>query len=144
MDNLGLFDAIADSAVLLDKAGRIINWNAGAASLFGYAKKEVLGRSINFIYDRNFPFPKLIQEIHGNQKKWHEETNYIRKNGIKGLCKSSLTPITFNEQHKLMALLLHHNLSDYKKVKMPCAKSTSKCSSIYSKCCITTGLLTAY
>jgi len=91
MDTLGLFDAITDSAVLLDKAGRIINWNAGATTLFGYAKKEVLGRSINFIYDRNYPFPKLIQEINTHQKKWHEDTSFIRRNGIKGYCKSSLS-----------------------------------------------------
>src|SRR5436189_4808880 len=63
MDNHGFFENMMDSAVLLDKAGRIISWNAGAAALFGYSKKEVVGWSINFVYDRNYPFPKLIQEL---------------------------------------------------------------------------------
>lgn len=114
METLGLFEAITDSAVLLDKAGRIINWNAGATALFGYAKKEVLGRSINFIYDRNYPFPKLIQEIHSHQKKWHEETPYIRRNGIKGYCKSSLCALPPNEQNRITALLIHHNSTEFK------------------------------
>ncbi len=113
METLGLFDAITDSAVLLDKAGRIINWNVGATALFGYSKKEVLGRSINFIYDRNYPFPKLIQEIHQHQKKWHEDTTFIRRNGIKGHCKSSLSPLPPNEQNKTFALLIHHNTAEY-------------------------------
>ncbi len=115
MDNQGFFDAIADSAILLDKAGRIINWNAGASVLFGYSRKEVLGRSVNFIYDRNYPFPKLIQEISNQQKKWLETTTFIRKNGIKGLCKSSLSPLPLNEQSKITALLIHHNVSQHKK-----------------------------
>ncbi|VVC76182.1 Sensor protein FixL [Aquicella siphonis] len=117
MENLGLFDAITDSAVLLDKAGRIINWNASASALFGYTKKEVLGRSVNFIYDRNYPFPKLIQEMTSSQKKWHEHTHYIRKNGIRGYCKSSLCPLPLSEQNRVIALLMHQNISDYKKTE---------------------------
>ncbi|MBV9575056.1 MAG: PAS domain S-box protein [Gammaproteobacteria bacterium] len=117
MDGLGLLDTIMDSAVLLDKAGRIINWNAGAVSLFGYAKKEVLGRSINLIYDRNYPFPKLIQETHTQQKKWLENTIFIRKNGIKGYCKSYLCPLAMNEQIKANALLIHQNITAFKKAE---------------------------
>lgn len=113
----GLFDAITDSAVLLDKAGRIINWNAGATALFGYAKKDVIGHSVNLIYDRNYPFPKLIQEINAQQKKWQDDTTFIRKNGIKGICRSSLCPLPLNEQNKITVLLIHHNLSPYKKIE---------------------------
>lgn len=115
MDSQGLFDAIMDSAILLDKAGRIINWNAGASALFGYSRKEVLGRSVNFIYDRNYPFPKIIQEINSHTKKWQEDTIFIRKNGIKGHCKSSLSPLPLTEQNKITALLIHQNTSAYKK-----------------------------
>lgn len=117
MDINGLFDAIMDSAILLDKAGRIINWNAGATSLFGYSRKEVIGRSINFIYDRNYPFPKLIQELNSPQKKWQEDTIFIRKNGIKGSCKSCLSSLPPNDQHKITALLIHQNISTYKKTE---------------------------
>ena len=126
MDNLGLFDTIMDSAILLDKAGRVVNWNAGAASLFGYSKKEVLGWSINFIYDRNYPFPKLIQEINAHQKKWQEDTIIIRKNGIKGYCRSYLCPLPPNEQHKITALLIHHNVSANKKIEEELQKNNLK------------------
>lgn len=115
MDGQGLFDAIMDSAVLLDKAGRVINWNMGASALFGYSKREVIGKSINFIYDRNYPFPKIIQEINYHTKKWHEDTVFIRKNGIKGYCKSCIAPLPPNEQNKITVLLIHQNISAYKK-----------------------------
>ena len=115
MDNQKLFDAITDSAILLDKAGRIINWNAGAATLFGYSKREVLGWSINCIYDRHYPFPRLIQEINSQQKKWFEDTIFVRKNGSKGTCKSYLCPMPPTEQNKIIALLINQNISSYKK-----------------------------
>lgn len=115
MDHHGLFDAITDSAILLDKAGRVINWNMGATALFGYSRKEVIGRSINLIYDRNYPFPKIIQDINSSQKRWQEDTTFIRKNGIKGHCRSHLATLPAGEQNKTMALLIHHNISALKK-----------------------------
>lgn len=113
----GMFDAIMDSAVLLDKTGRVINWNAGAAALFGYTRKEVNGWSINFIYERNYHFPKLIQEVHTTQKRWQLETTFIRKNGTIGTCKSFLCPLPPNDQNKVTALLVHLNTSLYKKTE---------------------------
>lgn len=114
-----LFEAIPDSAVLLDKNGRIIEWNQGATILFGYPKKEVLGKSINMIYQQNHPFPKIIQDTLPHQKKWMAETHFIRKNGIKGLCKTYVNLI--NSPHptlKAVALVTHQNISSYKNNEM--------------------------
>ena len=108
MESLELLDAITDSAVLLDKAGRIINWNTGATALFGYARKEVLGRSINLIYDRNYPFPKLIQEIHNNHQKNGMKIPLLFAKWYQGYCKSSLCGLPPNElKNKITALLVH-------------------------------------
>jgi PAS domain S-box-containing protein len=109
-----LFEAMMDSAVLLDKSGRIVDWNQNATSLFGYSKKEVLGRSLNFIYAHSQPFVKLIQEILPQQKKWSEETPFVRKNGTKGVCKTCVTLINFGPQTKPLALVSHQQISTYK------------------------------
>jgi len=109
-----LFEAITESAVLLDKAGRILHWNQSATDTFGYQKKDVLGKSINLIYDRNFPFPRLIQEAHTEKKTWLQNTIYVTKNGQKGHCQTRLSPITFPSDQKVSALLMHlsHSASD--------------------------------
>lgn len=112
--SVALFEAINDSAVLLDKSGRIVDWNQGAVSLFGYPKKEVIGRSVNLIYQQNHPFPKIIQEILPYQKKWIQETGYIRKNSIRGICRTCVSLINHNEHHKAVALITHHNVTTYK------------------------------
>ncbi len=68
-----LFEAIHEGAVLVDKHGRIIDWNQGATTLFGYPKREVLGKSINLVYQQNYPFTKIIQE------KNHQSQNHSDK-----------------------------------------------------------------
>jgi two-component system, LuxR family, sensor kinase FixL len=110
-----LFESIMDSAILLDKNGRIVDWNQNATTLFGYSKKEVLGRSINFIYTTNLPFPKIIQEILPIQKKWSEETTFVRKNGMKGVCKTCASLVNLSQQSKTLALITHQQVSHYKK-----------------------------
>ncbi|HLB57662.1 MAG TPA: PAS domain S-box protein, partial [Gammaproteobacteria bacterium] len=110
-----LFEAIPDSAVMLDKNGRIVEWNQGATLLFGYPKKEVLGKSLNLIYQQNLPLPKIIQEMLPQQKKWMAETNFIRKNGIKGFCKTFVNLIHHpHPQNKAVVLVTHQNVSLYK------------------------------
>jgi two-component system sensor kinase FixL len=109
-----LFEAIMDSAVILDKSGRIVDWNQNATSLFGYSKKEVLGRSLNFIYSHSQPFVKIIQEMLPQQKKWSEETAFVRKNGTKGYCKTCVTLISQPPPAKPLALVSHQQISAYK------------------------------
>lgn len=109
-----LFEAMMDSAVLLDKGGRIVDWNPNATALFGYSKKEALGRSLNFIYAQNQALPKIIQEILPEHKKWIEETTFVRKNGTKGICKTAITLIHHPQQNKQLALVMHQQLSAYK------------------------------
>lgn len=113
-----LFEAIPDSAILIDKMGRIVEWNQGATALFGYHKKEALGKSINLIYQQNYPFPKIIQESLPHQKKWFAETRYIRKNGIKGFCKTNISLVHATPHHKAAALVTHQLISSYKETEL--------------------------
>jgi two-component system, LuxR family, sensor kinase FixL len=106
-----LFQAIADSAVILDRAGRIIDWNHGAASLFGYSAQEVIGRSLNLIYQQNYPFPKIIQDILLHQGKWQTNSPFMRKDGSIGHCRTIAMPAGENRHGKLLTLVIHHNTS---------------------------------
>jgi PAS domain S-box-containing protein len=122
-----LFEAIVDSAILLDKGGRIVDWNQNATLLFGYSKKEVLGRSVNLIYAQNHPFPKVIQNmLLPQQQKWSAETNFIRKNGIKGICKSHMALILHSQQTRPLALLTHQHISSYKNEIIQLHETTKK------------------
>lgn len=134
IDDLHTFlDAITDSAILLDKTGRVVDWNQGATTLFGYPKKEVLGRSVNLIYQQNYPFPKIIQETLPQQKKWIAETGFLRKNGTAGTCRTSATLLHLAGQ-KTLALLTHQNVSAYKQIETQLTKANQKLASELYDC----------
>ncbi|MFC7518800.1 PAS domain-containing protein [Herbaspirillum sp. GCM10030257] len=44
-----ILESMPEALILSDLEGTIKIWNAGAASLFGYASDEALGRSLNLI-----------------------------------------------------------------------------------------------
>lgn len=44
-----MLDALPDSVVATDLAGKVIYWNAGAEKLYGYRAEEALGREVTFI-----------------------------------------------------------------------------------------------
>ncbi len=121
-----IFEIIHDSAVLLDKAGRIVDWNPGASTLFGYPKKEVLGRSLNLVYQQNYPFPHIIQDTLLQQKKWIAETHFIRKNGVVGICKTAATLVNPAAFNKPLALVTHQNISAYKQTEMTLRQHNEK------------------
>lgn len=106
-----LFDAIRDSAVVIDRAGRIVEWNHGASLLFGYPKREVTGRSLNLIYQQNHPFPKIIQETLPQQKKWIADTAFIRKNGTMGICRTIASLLNPSREGRPLALIVHHDIT---------------------------------
>lgn len=112
-DEYSLFDAIIDSAVILDRAGRIVDWNMGATKLFGYTQKEVIGRSLNLIYQHNHPFPKIIQDILTQEQIWQAETDFVRKNGSAGVCHTTAKLIGQTRHGNPLALILHQDISTW-------------------------------
>ena len=51
-------DLAPDGVVVVDTAGRITYWNAGATRIFGYSESEALGASLDLI------IPERLQERH--------------------------------------------------------------------------------
>ncbi len=48
-----LVDAAPDAVIYADAAGAIAFWNAGAERIFGFARAEALGRSLDIIIPEN-------------------------------------------------------------------------------------------
>jgi len=42
----GLLDAIPDAIIIVDRAGRIVEFNAHARMMFGYARAEMVGQAV--------------------------------------------------------------------------------------------------
>jgi len=135
-DAQSLFEAIQDSAVIIDRAGRILEWNQGASALFGYSAREVTGRSLNLVYQQNHPFPKIIQEmLSQQQKKWTADTPFVRKNGTTGICRTTAS-LTENPKQggKPLALILQQNITEDRARETALEKTSEKISDELHEC----------
>jgi len=86
-DQALVFDNIHEAVLILDAEYRIVDWNAAAEELFGYARAEVLGRSPEIIHLPELE-GRLEQEIRvalTTQGRWAGEVPYRRKDGRDGV-----------------------------------------------------------
>ena len=64
---LGMLDGGFDAIILRDAQDRIISWNRGAERLYGWTRKEVLGRDIHSLFQTKFP--KTLDEILADMRR---------------------------------------------------------------------------
>ena len=80
-----LVESSEDYAVLMmDIKGRIISWNEGAKAIFGYTKKEAIGRHVSIIFsaaDRKIKIPALEISTAIKKGRADDERQHRRKDG---------------------------------------------------------------
>jgi len=80
-----LVDAVTDYAVfLLDTAGHIRSWNAGARRIKGYTEEEIVGQHFSIFYtpeDQARDHPAHELEIAAREGRYEEEGWRVRKDG---------------------------------------------------------------
>ena len=90
-----LMDGVTDYAIILiDSAGKIVDWNVGAQRIFGYSKTEVLGGPAEVIFtseDRELHIPKAEMKTalalgRADDERWH-----LRKDGTRFMASGVLT-----------------------------------------------------
>jgi len=80
-----MVEEVEDYAILLlDRDGRIMNWNKGAEKIKGYKEAEIIGRNFRIFYrpeDQIQQLPqKLIEQARSEGKAIHEGWR-VRKDG---------------------------------------------------------------
>ncbi len=92
-----LVDAVPDYAIyMLDEAGVIVNWNAGAEALFGYRAVDVVGRSITDFHpdaQRNADGGLAMLGEALNAGRFEEEGWRQRKDGTPFYAASVVSPV---------------------------------------------------
>ncbi|MBM6583604.1 PAS domain S-box protein [Microvirga sp. BT689] len=92
-----LVDAVADIAlVVLDPHGIIASWNKGAELIYGWSRKEVIGKPASLLYAPDVvPNDRLPQELKSVREKGRYETQGIRsrKDGSTFTARVTITPV---------------------------------------------------
>ena len=105
-------DELSDYAiVVVDKADRIVTWNAGAQALLGYGIDEAVGASFSQLYVRMNPAATETETSVTRAAQWgRHETNraLVRKDGIRFQANIVVRPITDAERTVIgFGLILH-------------------------------------
>jgi PAS domain S-box-containing protein len=92
-----LVDSVVDYAMyVMDPAGRIVSWNAGAKRIKGYDEAEVIGRKFSMFYtlsDRTADLPgKLLARAERDGRAEHEGWR-VRKDGSRFWANTIITPL---------------------------------------------------
>ncbi|GMA80670.1 sensor histidine kinase [Shewanella glacialipiscicola] len=125
-----VIEASPSALLMVDKAGYITLVNTHAERLFGYARDELLGRSINML------LPEALRNSH-QQHMSHYLVQPIAKNmsmrdDLFGCCKDGsrlaievgLTPIHFSQGISILATI--NNVSERKRIEIQRAEHTQE------------------
>jgi PAS domain S-box-containing protein len=82
-----LVEGVVDYAIyMLDPRGHVINWNAGAQRIKGYATEEIIGQHFSIFYtpeDRAAHIPERNLAIAAREGKYETEAWRVRKDGVR-------------------------------------------------------------
>ncbi len=78
-----IIDNTDDAVIGKSLTGEILSWNRGAEKIYGYSKKEIVGKSIATIIpeDRKYEKDRFLDQIVSGEKVDHFETLRRRKDG---------------------------------------------------------------
>jgi PAS domain S-box-containing protein len=84
-----VFGTISDAVVTIDLEGCVVDWNPAAERLFGFAKEEMLGRSMAELHDRRDrgQLDETIRRVLSADGHWAGEIFYRCKAGNMALCE---------------------------------------------------------
>ncbi|HEX8923427.1 MAG TPA: PAS domain S-box protein, partial [Patescibacteria group bacterium] len=108
-----LLQAAYDSFIVQDDQNRVFFWNKGAQRLYGFTKKEVMGKTASKILSTKFPIP--IDKIHQTIKKkgsWEGELRQVTKKGKEIIVDSRWVLIDDNKSP--LYLEVNRDITDYK------------------------------
>jgi len=85
----------ADAIIAVDLEGAILNWNAGAERLYGYAPDEAKGKSISIVIppDRADELHDVLITIKGGGYIEHRETVRVKRDGTRVPVLMTVSPI---------------------------------------------------
>jgi PAS domain S-box-containing protein len=96
-----LVTSVRDYAIfMLDPAGHILSWNAGARRLKGYEPEEIIGRHFSVFYsaeDRARNHPSYELEVAVREGRYEEEGWRIRKDGTRFWAQVTITAVRDEE-----------------------------------------------
>lgn len=113
------FDHIFDGVFVTDLDGRIVDWNPGAARMFGYTKEESVGKTPAILHGsrgESDPTAKMLKAMR-EEGRWSGEMPFIRKNGSEGVADTLVVSLGDDFGRPLAAIFVNRDITELKKLR---------------------------
>ena len=113
------FDYLFDAVVVTDVQGIITDWNKGSEELYGYSKKEVIGKPVSILHvpeDVEHITSEVIASVE-KQGNWSGEVRMLHKDGHIGWIESMCVPIIDESNNMVGALGINRNITKRKELE---------------------------
>lgn len=114
-----IVDNSYDAIIAIDREGLIKSWNAGASNLYGYARKEILGKNIKTLIPQNSleEFDEIIESVYqGGVEKEIETLRLKNDNNIVDVALT-VSPIKNEDQEFIGCSLIERDITHRKEVE---------------------------
>ncbi len=113
------FDHISDGVIVTDLDGRVVDWNPGAARMFGYAKEEMVGKTPAVLRSSDDGSPDFAEMLHSMRKegRWSGEVRFVRKNGSEGVSDTLVVPLGDEYGRPLAAIFVNRDVTELKRLR---------------------------
>jgi PAS domain S-box-containing protein len=127
-------ESIKDYAIiLLDREGKVLTWNAGAETIKGYKRAEILGKSISAFYtpeDNAKGHPQELLKAAAEKGRFEEEGWRVRKDGSRFEADVLVTALK-NEKDELRGFVkVTRDVTEFKKAQRELQEKTELLDSI--------------
>jgi PAS domain S-box-containing protein len=112
------FDHIFDGVVVTDLEGKIVDWNPGAARMFGYSKEEALGHT-PAIFHRPADSGLTATMLGAMRKegRWSGETTFLHKDGSEGVAETLVVSLGDEYGRPLGAIFVNRDVTELKRLR---------------------------
>ncbi|MBE8965178.1 PAS domain S-box protein, partial [Nostocales cyanobacterium LEGE 12452] len=112
------FENMHDGVIITDLTGSIIDWNPAAEGMFGYTKAEVLAKHPSILYQPEVAATLAnILETVTQQGRWSGEIHFIRKDGSKGICETTVVALQDEQGETVATVGINHDITENKRAK---------------------------
>jgi PAS domain S-box-containing protein len=116
-----LVDGVKDYAIfMLDPAGRVVSWNAGAERINGYKSQEIIGKHFSVFYPREAldkKWPEQELAMAREQGRFEDEGVRVRKDGSAFWANVTVTPLYDRNGELFGYAKVTRDLTDRKRVE---------------------------
>jgi PAS domain S-box-containing protein len=112
------FDHIFDGVVVTDLEGKIVDWNPGAARMFGYTKEEALGHTPAIFHrPEDAGLTATMLGAMRKEGRWSGETTFLHKDGSEGFAETLVVSLGDEFGRPLGAIFVNRDVTELKRLR---------------------------